>query len=73
MAAQRVAAFKCWKIWLQPFHSCASSAEVIDGVVYAYNQAFRAARGTLIVWLKDDDLMPSGALACAVAALNAHP
>ena len=39
----------------------------------ALNQAFRAARGTLIGWLNADDLSPLGALARAVAALNAHP
>ena len=38
----------------------------------ALNKAFRSARGTLIGWLNADDLIPSGALARAVAALNAH-
>jgi glycosyltransferase involved in cell wall biosynthesis len=44
-----------------------------DGPADALNQAFRAARGTLIGWLNADDLYPSGALARAVAALDAHP
>lgn len=39
----------------------------------ALNQAFRAARGTLIGWLNADDLYPTGALARAVSALDAHP
>ena len=43
------------------------------GPADALNQAFRAARGTLIGWLNADDLSPPGALARAVAALNAHP
>ena len=43
------------------------------GPADALNKAFRAARGTLIGWLNADDLMPMGALARAVAALNAHP
>ena len=37
------------------------------------NQAFRAARGTLIGLLRADDLYLPGAMARAVAALNAHP
>ena len=44
-----------------------------SGPADALNQAFRAARGTLIGWLNADDLYPPGALARAVAALNAHP
>lgn len=43
------------------------------GPADALNKAFRAARGTLIGWLNADDVMPSGSLARAVAALNAHP
>ncbi len=43
------------------------------GPADALNKAFRAARGTLIGWLNADDVMPPGALARAVAALNAHP
>jgi len=43
------------------------------GPADALNQAFRAARGTLIGWLNADDLFPPGALARAVAALAAHP
>ena len=43
------------------------------GPADALNKAFSAARGTLIGWLNADDLMPPGALARAVAALNAHP
>ena len=43
------------------------------GPADALNKAFRAARGTLIGWLNADDLMPPGALARAVSALNAHP
>jgi hypothetical protein len=43
------------------------------GPADALNQAFRAARGTLIGWLNADDLYPHGALARAVAALDAHP
>ncbi len=43
------------------------------GPADALNQAFRAARGTLIGWLNADDLSPPGALSRAVAALNAHP
>lgn len=44
-----------------------------SGPAHALNQAFRAARGTLIAWLNADDLYPPGALARAVAALDAHP
>ena len=44
-----------------------------NGPADALNQAFRAARGTLIGWLNADDLYPPGALARAVAALDAHP
>lgn len=44
-----------------------------SGPADALNQAFRAARGTLIGWLNADDLFPQGALARAVAALNANP
>jgi len=43
------------------------------GPADALNQAFRAARGALIGWLNADDLYPLGALARAVAALDAHP
>ena len=43
------------------------------GPADALNKAFQAARGTLIGWLNADDLMPRGALARAVVALNAHP
>ena len=43
------------------------------GPADALNKAFRAARGTLIGWLNADDLYPPGALARAVAALQAHP
>ena len=43
------------------------------GPADAVAQAFRAARGTLIAWLNADDLHPSGALARAVAAMDAHP
>jgi len=43
------------------------------GPADALNQAFRAARGTLVGWLNTDDLYPPGALARAVAALAAHP
>jgi hypothetical protein len=43
------------------------------GPADALNQAFHAARGTLIAWLNADDLYPPGALARAVAALAAHP
>jgi len=43
------------------------------GPADALNKAFRAARGTLIGWLNADDLYTPGALARAVAALNAHP
>jgi hypothetical protein len=43
------------------------------GPADALNKAFRSARGTLIGWLNADDLMPPGALARSVAALNAHP
>ena len=43
------------------------------GPADALNQAFRAARGTLIGWLNADDLYPPGALARAAAALAAHP
>ena len=43
------------------------------GPADALNQAFRAARGTLIGWLNADDLYPPGALARAVAGLDAHP
>lgn len=39
----------------------------------ALNQAFRAARGTLIGWLNADDLYSPGDLARAVAALDADP
>ena len=44
-----------------------------SGPADALNKAFREARGTTIGWLNADDLMPLGALARAVAALNAHP
>ena len=44
-----------------------------NGPSDALNQAFRAARGTLIGWLNTDDLYPPGALARAVAALKTHP
>lgn len=44
-----------------------------NGPADALNKAFRAARGTLIGWLNADDLMPPGALARAVSALEAHP
>jgi len=43
------------------------------GPADALNQAFRAARGSLIAWLNADDLYPPGALARAVSALAAHP
>jgi glycosyltransferase involved in cell wall biosynthesis len=43
------------------------------GPADALNRAFRAARGTLIGWLNADDLLPPGALARAVAALDHHP
>ena len=43
------------------------------GPADALNKAFSAARGTVICWLNADDFLPSGALARAVAALNAHP
>jgi hypothetical protein len=39
----------------------------------ALNQAFRAARGTLIGFLRAGDLYLPGAMARAVAALEAHP
>ena len=42
------------------------------GPADALNQAFRAARGSLIGWLNADDLYSSGALARSVAALAAH-
>ena len=44
-----------------------------SGPADALAQAFRGARGTLIGWLNADDLYPPGALARAVAALDAHP
>ena len=44
-----------------------------SGPADALNQAFRAARGTLIGWLNADDLYPPGALARAVSALDIHP
>ncbi|MDC3048700.1 glycosyltransferase [Synechococcus sp. AH-736-A19] len=44
-----------------------------DGPADALNRAFHAARGTIIGWLNADDLMPLGALARAVFALNTHP
>ena len=44
-----------------------------SGPADALNQAFLAARGSLIGWLNADDLYPLGALARAVAALEAHP
>ena len=44
-----------------------------QGPADALNKALRAARGTLIGWLNADDLMPAGALARAVTALEAHP
>ena len=44
-----------------------------SGPADALNHAFQAARGTLIGWLNADDLLPLGALARAVAALDAHP
>lgn len=43
------------------------------GSADALNQAFKAARGTLIGWLNADDLYSPGALARAVATLDAHP
>lgn len=43
------------------------------GPADALNQAFRAARGTLIGWLNADDLYAPGSLARAVATLNANP
>ena len=44
-----------------------------SGPADALNQAFRAARGTLIGWLNADHLYTQGALARAVTALVAHP
>ena len=44
-----------------------------SGPADALNKAFRSARGTLIGWLNADDLYAPGALARAVAALNAYP
>ena len=44
-----------------------------QGPADALNQAFRAARGTLIGWLNADDLYPLGALSRALAALESHP
>ena len=43
------------------------------GPADALNQAFRAARGTLIGWLNADDLYPPGSLARSVAALDENP
>ena len=44
-----------------------------SGPADALNQAFRAARGTLIGWLNADDLFPRGSLARAVAAFDVNP
>lgn len=44
-----------------------------NGPADALNQAFRAARGTLIGWLNTDDFYAPGALARAVASLSANP
>ena len=44
-----------------------------SGPADALNQAFRAARGTLIGWLNADDHYAPGALDRAVAALKANP
>ena len=43
------------------------------GPADALNKAFRAARGTLIGWLKADDLYPFGALTRVAMAFEAHP
>lgn len=43
------------------------------GPADALNRAFQIARGSLIGWLNADDIYPPGALARAVAALEAHP
>lgn len=43
------------------------------GPANALNQAFKAAKGTLIGWLNTDDLYTPGALVRAVDALAAHP
>ena len=44
-----------------------------SGPADALNQAFQAARGTLIGWLNADDIYPPGALARSVAAFDTHP
>ena len=44
-----------------------------SGPADALNQAFRAARGTLIGWLNADDLYSPGALSRIVAAFESHP
>jgi hypothetical protein len=47
--------------------------EADQGPAAALNRALREVSGTLIGWLNADDLYPIGALARAVAALDAHP
>jgi len=66
----------CWN-WIEQKHATDRRIRLIScgdvSFTDALNQAFAAARGSLISWVNANHLYPQGALARSVAALAQHP